>query len=167
MVNRFILTPNIKSEILYKNSYPLKWHKALSQLAKKYGAKYSYLKDKTITGGYSRVEQKIYLGSYSYEKVGSVELCKTFSHELAHRIQHQIINKHRGRNIVKPIFTKMSECLKYERMAERVANFICSEYFSNICQWNHREFSTYIKKSDISYLTEHWSYTAYNIENDL
>jgi uncharacterized protein YutD len=84
------------------------------------------------------------------------DLQRSFSHELAHRIQYIVIDRKFGRKRIRPVYDTTSQCLEFERSAERLAYFICKEYFPSSHNWNHREFTTYRSKQDIQFLRQHW-----------
>jgi hypothetical protein len=77
------------------------------------------------------------------------DLCKDFSHELAHHIQLTYSNENSY------YYKDTKHALKFEYTAERLAYFIYKKYFSNIKELKHRQFNTYRTKADIEWLKEY------------
>lgn len=140
------------------NVYPLCWHRCLQKISRWYDAIYriDLLAYDSI---YNRDNKLIVLGGVVNEETHftTYDVQKTFAHELAHRIQHMAINKAFGEIINRPIFDTTSQCLKYERAAERLSYYICKEYFPSSHKWDHRWFTSYRRKKDIKDLRKHWS----------
>ena len=142
---------------LYKNAYPEEWHKKLKWLAKQYGSNYKFNRE-SHHGMFYFYSSEILLGLNGNKGLYNTRpLIATFCHELAHRIQQTIVEKARGRKVYKRSFSNFKECLQYERAAERLAYFLCKEYFSGI-NFHHKYFSAYQKEKDLKWLEKHHNY---------
>jgi hypothetical protein len=99
---------------------------------------------------YDRGTRTIHM-SYSkdYPVITPEMICKVFTHELSHCIQHDILLEGGADS---PEFSSLEDVYLYERAAERLAYFIYREYFSHVIDFKHQSFSAYLSTVDKAFL---------------
>ena len=119
---------------------------SLRGICKLYGCKVKTTDASTPT--YWSHESTIYLikEQINFNPIYSV---RAFAHELAHHIQHQVLNKLN----ISYDNTHFKDVLLFERTADRLGYFICKEHFPSF-KLHHAHFKAYTSKAGIDMLRE-------------
>lgn len=147
-------------------NFPLSWYNDLVYICKLYNGNFEIRNcvSGDPAGGYNTKNKLIYITTVN-GAISPYNICKTFTHELAHRIQHIIIEKNNSTGKLRKKY--FSEWLLYERVAERLAYFINKEYFEHLYKLHHRIFKSYNKKLDVvwfkNFLNQHKVSLIYDI----
>jgi len=128
--------------------FPRNYLRDLIYITKLYGCEFRIVKSEHSS--YNRDLQRIRLAYSEHNFIPTYDICKVFTHELAHHIQRTIAWEEGGL-----LIEKLSESIKYERIAERLAYFINKLYFNHIWDLHHSSFSAYRSKSDQTFLAFH------------
>lgn len=135
----------------------------LKELSELHGAKIRIVKkcsDETISGAFEDFSKIITLVSESGSNniLTEWQILTTFTHELAHAFQYEIMGlvpqNHQGK-FLKPFRNKVL----FEQTAEELAYYLAMSYFPSLSK-KHKikpsHFKTYFNKEDILYIAERY-----------
>jgi len=153
-VGRVLLDNRYSNEMLDGFFFPLRYYEDLRFLAAQYGAKFKLAKPRKREDNssfYRRSSRRIFLITNSAGFIGTWDVCRIYTHELAHAIQHNVMLAY-GVNDYPA--TKLSEVYLFERTADRLAYFIYKKYFYSPCTGflTHRNFKAYRSKESLEFL---------------
>lgn len=113
-------------------------------ISKSYGSGVVLLEE-SDSNMYDFSEKCIYI---STKEVTIFELVKSFCHELAHRIQHTVIEESfyniSKKDLILLLCKDIDFAIEYEKVADRLSYFIYNRYFSP--REHHRRFYDYSSK---------------------
>lgn len=131
---------------------PLSWYNDIIYICGLYNVNFELRKNThDESNWYDRCTNTISMFcSDSIGFLSTYDIATTFTHELSHVIQNNIIKKYNSSG--KSRYSSFSQLLQYERAAERLGYFFYKAYFRPLIKLTHRNFSAYISDDYIKYL---------------